>query len=158
MRPHRAALYVWAGSTVLTGHHLVSGSQSAALTTLWVATAAVVAYIYLKGDPRMSKGRTRFKLQELRQTAAEKTGDSIEIEVEDGTVFTFPAPGFWDDEVKEAFANNNDVQGVRRLLGPREYLQFRQAGGRADDVALALKQFAEEQGLTVGESSASSTS
>lgn len=158
MRPHRAALCLWSAASVLTGHHLVNGNVPAAMTTLTVATAAVAVYIHSKGDPRMSKGRTRFKLQELRQTAAEKTGDSIEIEVEDGTVFAFPAPGFWDDDVKEAFAGNNDVQGVRRLLGPREYLNFRQAGGRADDVALALKQFAEEQGLTMGESSASSTS
>lgn len=157
-RPSTAALLLWAAATVLTGHHLENGDFHAAAWTLWVATAAVCVYIYAKGDPRMSKGRTRFKLQELRQTAAEKTGDTIEIEVEDGTVFTFPAPGFWDDEVKEAFTGNNDVTGVKRLLGPREYLKFRQCGGRADDVALALKQFAEEQGLTVGESSASQTS
>jgi hypothetical protein len=106
----------------------------------------------------MSKGRARFKLAELRQRQADKVGDTIEIEVEDGAVFTFPAPGFWDDSVKEAFASNNDVQGVKALLGPREYLKFRQAGGRADDVALALKQFADDQGLTVGESTASPTS
>jgi hypothetical protein len=106
----------------------------------------------------MSKGRTRFKLAELRQREADRRGDTIEIETDDGTVFEFPAPGFWDDAAKEAFANSNDVAGVRALLGPREYLKFREAGGRADDVALALREFAKEQGISLGESSASPTS
>jgi hypothetical protein len=106
----------------------------------------------------MSKGRARFKLAELRQRAADEGGDSIEIETDDGTVFEFAAPGFWDDAVKEAFQGNNDVAGVRALLGPREYLRFREAGGRADDVALALRAFAKEQGVSLGESSASPTS
>lgn len=106
----------------------------------------------------MSKGRARFKLQELRQQQAEKVGDVIEIEVESGEVFEFPAPGFWPDEAKESFGANNDVDGVRKLLGQKRYLEFRAAGGRADDVALALKAFAAEQGMSVGESSASQTS
>lgn len=107
----------------------------------------------------MSKGRARFKLQELRQQHAEKVGDIIEIETDSGEVFEFPAPGFWPDEAKDSFRENNDVDGVRKLLGPARYLDFKAAGGRADDVALALKAFAAEQGLsTPGESSASQTS
>jgi hypothetical protein len=107
----------------------------------------------------MSKpNRKRFKLQELRQRHAEQVGDSIEIECEGGEVFAFPAPGFWPDDAKEHFGNNRDVEGVKALLGGRDYLRFRQAGGRADDVALALKQFAADEGITVGESSASQTS
>lgn len=107
----------------------------------------------------MSKGRARFKLAELRQREADKSGgDTIEIETEDGTVFAFPAPGFWDDDAKLAFTSNDDVTGVKVLLGPKEYVRFRAAGGRADDVALALKAYAEEQGLGLGESSASPNS
>lgn len=104
----------------------------------------------------MSKpNRARFKLAELRQREADRRGDAIELETDDGTVFTFPAPGFWDDDAKEAFTSNNDVAGVRALLGPRDYLKFREAGGRADDVALALREFAKEQGIDLGESSGS---
>jgi hypothetical protein len=107
----------------------------------------------------MSKpNRARFRLAELRQQQAEKTGDTITIEIDDETSFAFPAPGFWPDEAKEAFAANNDVAGVKALLGQREYLRFREAGGRADDVALALKAYTAEQGSTVGESSASQPS
>lgn len=108
----------------------------------------------------MSKpGRSRFKLSEIRQRHAEKVGGStIEIETDDGSVFELPAPGFWDDDAKELFSKNRDVQGVKALLGVRDYLRFVQAGGRADDVALVLREFADEQGLTVGESSASTDS
>lgn len=119
---------------------------------------AAALLIDRREDPRMSKGRARFKLAELRQNAAETSGDAIEIETDDGTVFELPAPGFWDDGAKEAFAANNDVAGVKALMGPREYVRFRQAGGRADDVALALRAYAKEQGLSLGESSASPTS
>lgn len=127
---------------------------------LAIGHVGAMAYVLVtrEEDPRMSKGRARFKLTELRQQAAEKSGDTIEIETDDGTVFEFPAPGFWPDDAKEAFAAQNDVNGVRVLLGPREYLRFRDAGGRADDVALALKAFAKEQGIELGESSASPTS
>lgn len=107
----------------------------------------------------MSKpNRARYKLAELRKKQADEVGDVFEIEAEDGTVFEIPAPGFWDDGVKEQFTANNDVAGIRMLLGPRRYLEFRQHGGRADDVALALRAFAKDQGLTVGESTASPTS
>jgi hypothetical protein len=109
-----------------------------------------------QGDPRMSKpNRKRFKLSEIRQQAAETTGDVFEIETDDGQLFEVPAPGFWEDDIKALFAANRDVDGVKALLGPREYLKFRAAGGRADDVALALRAFAKEQGVEVGESSAS---
>jgi hypothetical protein len=107
----------------------------------------------------MSKpNRSRFKLSELRAQQAEKSGDVFEIETDDGTIWEVPAPGFWPDEAKVAFSENRDVEGVKALMGPRDYLRFREAGGRADDVALALKAYAKDQGLTVGESSASSSS
>lgn len=107
----------------------------------------------------MSKpNRRRFKLAELRQKQADKSGDVIEIETPGGDVFELPALGFWPDEAKEAMADNRDVECVKRLLGPKEYLKFRQAGGRADDVALVLRAVAAEQGLDLGESQASSSS
>jgi hypothetical protein len=106
----------------------------------------------------MSKKITkRYNLAELRARQADQAGDVFEVETEDGTVFQVPAPGFWDDSVKEHFTSNNDVAGVRTLLGPKRYLEFREHGGRADDVALALREFAREQGMTLGESSASPT-
>jgi hypothetical protein len=104
----------------------------------------------------MSKpNRARFRLAELRTKRAAEHGDSIEIETDDGQMFTVPAPGFWGDDVKEHLAANRDVAAVKALLGPADYLRFREAGGRADDVMLALAAYSEAQGLTVGESSAS---
>lgn len=150
-------LGLWAFGAVVTEAHFAAGNaEGAEVSFIGSAMAAAMAFFYAqKENPRMSKGRTRFKLAELRQKHAETVGDTIEIETEDGSVFAFPAPGFWPDQAKEAFANSNDVLGVKELIGVVEYLKFKQAGGRADDVALALKEFAAEQGISVGESSAS---
>ena len=106
-----------------------------------------------------SPNRKRFKLQTIRNRQANEKGDAFEIEADNGEVFTVPAPGFWPDEVKDLFAEGKEVAAVKALMGAREYLRFRAAGGRADDVALAMKAFAkDEQGVEVGESSASSSS
>lgn len=107
----------------------------------------------------MSKpNRRRFKLAELRQRETDKTGDAFEIETDSGEVFEIPAPGFWDDNVKESIAAGNDVAAAKALFGPRRYLQFRDSGGRAADVLLALKAFAADQGTDLGNSSDSSES
>lgn len=143
-----------AAIAAINTHH-----TQAALWLLAFGQAAALTHALSTGDPRMSKGRARFKLAEIRQRHAEKIGgETVEIETEDGSVFEVPAPGFWNDDAKELFAKNLDVAGVKALIGPREYLRFVQAGGRADDVALVLKAFAAEQGLSVGESTASPTS
>lgn len=156
----KTALLVWAIEAVVAEMQFAAGypEGAEAAFVISVAAAGLALHHYVQGDPRMSKGRARFKLAELRQRQAEQAGDVVEIETDDGTVFEVPAPGFWPDQAKEHFANNNDVAGVKALLGPVKYLDFRQRGGRADDVALALKEFAREQGLTMGESSASPTS
>lgn len=159
----KALTAVWAVASVLTEAHFAAADADRADVTFVVALVAggllLHHYVHnVQGDPRMSKARSRFKLAELRHRQAEKSGDVLEIETDDGTVFELPAPGFWDDAVKQAFAGNDDVAGVRALMGPARYLEFRQRGGRADDVALALKAYAEDQGLSVGESSASQPS
>lgn len=156
----KAALLLWAIEAIIAEMQFAAGDPEGAegAFVVSVAAAGLALYHYVTGDPRMSKGRARFKLAELRQRQAEQAGDVVEIETDDGTVFEVPAPGFWPDQAKEHFSNNNDVAGVKALLGPVKYLDFRQRGGRADDVALALREFAREQGLSVGESSASQTS
>lgn len=107
----------------------------------------------------MSKpNRRRFKLEQIRQTERERTGDAFEIETDSGEMFEIPAPGFWPDEAKEHFAAGNDVAGAKALMGPRRYLQFREAGGQASDILLALRAFSADQGVELGESSASSDS
>lgn len=107
----------------------------------------------------MSKpNRQRFKLETIRQQERDRTGDAFEIEANNGEVFEVPAPGFWPDEVKAAIASGDDLTAAKKLLGERRYLEFRQAGGQASDVLLALKAFAANQGTELGESSASSDS
>lgn len=105
-----------------------------------------------------SPNRRRFKLAELRQKESERTGDAFEIETDSGETFEIAAPGFWPDAVKEHIAAGNDVKAAQVLLGQQRYLQFREAGGRASDVLLALRAFADDQGVELGESSASSSS
>jgi len=109
----------------------------------------------------MSKpNRKRFRLAEIRQTHAEKNGgDEILIEAPDGGEFTIPAPGFWPDEATALLGQNRDVALATILLGgPERYTQYKNAGGRAQDVALILAAHAEDQGVTEGESGASSDS
>ncbi|MFK0294498.1 hypothetical protein ACIQU6_29075 [Streptomyces sp. NPDC090442] len=99
----------------------------------------------------MSKpNKTRYRLAELRQAHADKTGgDVVEFE-HNGATYTIAAPGFWDDEVKASLKAGDDVAAAQALMGDA-YEDFREAGGRADDVMLVIGAYAEDQGATVGE-------
>ncbi|UJB43603.1 hypothetical protein [Streptomyces sp. A1-5] len=99
----------------------------------------------------MSKpNKTRYRLAELRQAHAEKNGgDVIPFEFA-GETFTIAAPGFWDDPVKVALKDGDDISAARALMGER-YTDFTEKGGRADDVMLVIGAYAEDQGVTVGE-------
>lgn len=100
----------------------------------------------------MSKpSKARYRLATLRQNAAARLGgDAIDFEAPDGTEFSIPAPGFWDDDVKICISAGDDVGMARALLGDR-YEDFRRSGGRADDLGLIFRAYAEGQGSTVGE-------
>ena len=101
----------------------------------------------------MSKpNRARYRLATLRQNAAERLGgDRIEFEAPDGTGFSIPAPGFWDDSIKEAVRAGDDVAMARALFGAAEYEKFRASGGRADDLTLIFAEYGKAQGADLGE-------
>ncbi|MEV0608130.1 hypothetical protein AB0I61_17365 [Polymorphospora rubra] len=108
----------------------------------------------------MSKpSKRRFRLSVVREGAAKRRGSTIEIETDDGQVFSMPAPGFWDDPIAELMGKGKEVELATALLGgPDEYARFRASGGRAQDIALTIAAFSEDQGVNEGESSASSSS
>lgn len=107
----------------------------------------------------MSKpNKSRYRLQQVRQVHADaKGGDCFEIAYGDGEgdVLVVPAPGFWPDAAKQAYARGDDVAGCRALVGEDAYERFAAAGGRADDINLAIGAFAEEHGLAPEKSSPS---
>lgn len=101
----------------------------------------------------MPKGRARYRLEELRAKRAAKHGDTVEFEI-GGEEFAVAAPGFWPDDAKRAMRRDDDLAFAEALLGD-EYGRFAAAGGRSDDLALLLEEYAHEQGLTPGESARS---
>lgn len=109
----------------------------------------------------MSK-RTTYPLDELRRRAAErKGGDKLTITI-GGKPFEIPAPGFWDDSLKEAAQKTRetgDVPFARQLMGADVYERFVTAGGRADDLLLIIEEYRADQGVeSLGESGPSPTS
>jgi hypothetical protein len=99
----------------------------------------------------MSKpNKARFNLATLRQAHADKNGgDVIDFE-HDGKTYEIAAPGFWPDEVKTALKGGDDIGAARALMGDA-YDDFREAGGRADDVMLVVAAYADAQGISLGE-------
>lgn len=99
----------------------------------------------------MSKpNKKRYKLSEVRVNAEEKRSSTIDFEL-GGVDFSFPAPGFWDDDVYDAAKTESTPVMARALLGDR-YDEFRSLGGRADDIALLMEAYAEEQGADLPKS------
>lgn len=99
----------------------------------------------------MSKpNKKRYKLSEVRVTAEQKRDSSVEFEF-GGKEFSFPAPGFWPDEVYEAVKTESTVVMAQALLGD-QYEAFRAVGGRADDIALLMEAYAEDQGAELPKS------
>jgi hypothetical protein len=96
-----------------------------------------------------------YKVSELRRREADRRGgDIITLVTDDGKPHTFPAPGFWSDEVK-AKMGKGDVAFVRALMGEKGYEAFHAAGGQSDDVSLVVAEYRRTQGADLGESSAS---
>jgi hypothetical protein len=109
----------------------------------------------------MSK-RTTFPLEELRRRAADRRGGDTLTVTAGGKPYSIPAPGFWDDSLKEAAQKareTGDIAFARTLMGPKEYEKFVAAGGRADDLLLLIEEYRADQGVeSLGESGPSSTS
>ncbi|MDT0270584.1 hypothetical protein RM844_30355 [Streptomyces sp. DSM 44915] len=109
----------------------------------------------------MSK-RTTYSLEELRRRAADRRGGDALTITAGGKPFTIPAPGFWDDSLKEAAQQTRqtgDVPFARQLMGEAQYEKFTAAGGRADDLLLIIEEYRADQGVeSLGESGPSPTS
>lgn len=95
----------------------------------------------------------RVKLSDFK--AKEEKEHSIEIEVDDGTVFTVLPVNLWPDAIGELAAANDDLAAAQLLMGEAQYEQFVAAGGSAK---MLFGIIADVNGLTVGESDASSSS
>jgi hypothetical protein len=89
----------------------------------------------------MSKpGKARFKLDALRQQATESLGvePGYIIELDDGTEINIPNPLFVDDDLQERLEDaDSTIELAKAVLGEETYAKFREAGGRANDIALA---------------------
>lgn len=153
------ALCVVAG--IVTYTHMAHGNDAgAALSLVACAGAGVLAWAENRRPATMSKpNRKRFRLSQIREAQANKTGRIIEVETDDGQVYEIDAPGFWADEATELMGKGREVDLATVLLGGKEkYAAFKASGGRAQDVALAISAFQDDQGVTEGESGASSGS
>ncbi|MGV9263156.1 hypothetical protein ACWDRR_00665 [Kitasatospora sp. NPDC003701] len=99
----------------------------------------------------MSKpGKARFKLETIRTKATANETAVIDFEHLDGEVYEVPTPAFWTDAVHEALRAEDLPGAGRALLGDR-YAPFIEAGGRSTDLMLIIRQYAEDQGVTLGE-------
>ncbi len=157
-----AAIALFFVALMTVPHHLSNERPAAAGIAAGAALLAALLGLHERGVARMSKtgAPRRFKLDQVRQKVAEERGGAtIEIEIGDEQVFSFPSPTFWSDE-QLAIAKSNDVVALATSLlgGADRYAQFREAGGQASDVAMIMSEYAKEQGTTEGESAASPTS
>lgn len=142
-------------------HLLDDNPHGAAVTLVAFVLAQVVAAQRFQEMTRMSKpNKRRFKLSEIREAQANKTGRTIEVETDDGQVFELPTPHFWSDEASSLIGKGRDVELATMLLGGEQrYAEFHAAGGQAADLGILLTAYAQDQGIgTAGESGASSDS
>jgi hypothetical protein len=99
----------------------------------------------------MSKpNRRRYRLAEV-VTEIREAKPTIEIETEDGEVYSVPPPELWPDEAIELSATD-PLGAARALLGSERYAAFTKSGGSA---SLLFAVIGKEAGVPLGESSAS---
>lgn len=99
--------------------------------------------------------KQKLKLGEEIERLAEEHG--LDIELSDGTVVSIPPPELWPEESKDIFGNPQaeDEDLARCLMGDENWALFVADGG----TPILFSHFlARRYQLTVGESSASSTS
>ena len=96
----------------------------------------------------MSKrtGPTRVKLADYKERK-DREG-RIEIETDDGQVFTVPPPELWPDEFTKARKDMDPETQVRQLLGDEATERYQAAGGT---IMALLGIVGEELGAQAGE-------
>lgn len=100
----------------------------------------------------MSKpNRARFKLSAVKRSYAEAVGgELVEVETDDGKVFTFPHPLFTEDDLaRQIDAAEGDVGKAHVLLG-EQYDPFMQSGGDANSLMLVYVAARSEMQDTLG--------
>ncbi|MGC4946171.1 hypothetical protein ACLQ2N_08190 [Streptomyces sp. DT224] len=100
----------------------------------------------------MSKpNKARFRLSAVRASYAEAVGgDSVEVETDDGKVYTFPHPLFTSDELAEKInAAEGDLGKARVLLGD-QWDDYVKSGGDANSLMLVHMAVRTESQDTVG--------
>lgn len=103
---------------------------------------------------KTERGVTRVKLSDWK--GKKRDEGAIEIEVDDGTIYRIDPPDLWPDDALKASEDRDPVALATALVGGSEkYQAFVAAGGNAAIVAGLL---GEVHGVSVGESSASSSS
>lgn len=98
----------------------------------------------------------RYKLSEIIANDTKKR-PAIEIETADGQVFTIPPPIQWADEVFQLAQTEQFVECAKALLGEK-YAAFTKAGGTAVMFAVVIGEYMKSQGMSLGESKASTSS
>lgn len=82
--------------------------------------------------------KSRYKLSAVRRSYAEAVGgDQVEVETDDGKVFSFPHPMFTSDDLaREIDDAEGDVGKARVLLGGDQYEDFVKSGGDPNSLML----------------------
>lgn len=92
----------------------------------------------------MPTPRNRYKVAEARQQMVDKVGsDKLEIETDDGEVYTIPHPLFYSADTKRALKplDDDDTDGVFRvLMGDEQFDAFLDAGNEPEDLLFVLNQ------------------
>lgn len=100
----------------------------------------------------MSKpNKARYKLSAVKRSYSEAVGgELVEVETDDGKVFTFPHPLFTDDDTARAIdAAEGDTGKARVLLG-ESYDDFVKSGGEANTLMLVYVAARSEMQDTLG--------
>jgi hypothetical protein len=100
----------------------------------------------------MSKpNKSRFKLSQVKASYAEAVGgEQVEVETDDGKVWTFPHPLFADDDTNERLeAAAGDLGKARVLLGD-QWDDYVKSGGDANGLMLVYMAARSEAQDTVG--------
>lgn len=104
----------------------------------------------------MSKpNKKRYKLATVVAEAREKH-PQIEIETDDGELFAFDPPQFWSDEAADPKVGPRAT--MIAVLGEEQYERFKKSGGTYSALNLVIEAWSADQGVSLGESSASAAS
>lgn len=103
----------------------------------------------------MSKPKKTYKVSQVVSEAREKH-PPIAMELDNGEVFEFDPPQFWNDDAADPHIGPKAT--MIAVLGEEQYQRYIAAGGTYSMINLVITAWAEDQGVDVGKSSASASS